>query len=194
MRCALSSVFAAGFHLHQGDVQRDGDDRSHPRVEERVRGRCEQTVLAAGRDGTSAARSDGTVATAPLSEMLDARYQRRSEEGVASHLRDNSRRTYSVGWRAWLGFATENCFSALLEGDAEAVSPRRLAVYFAVHLRATRFTAVDVPIKAVTIDQYLSHVGDHLVMAEKIGSGDELRSQRLAMLLAGYRKADTRDV
>jgi len=46
------------------------------------------------------------------------------------------------------------------------------------------------PIKAVTIDQYITHVADYLVTNEHILSGNELRSRRLTMLLAGYTASD----
>ena len=67
---------------------------------------------------------------------------------------------------------------------------RLLALYFAVHLRATRFPTPNVPIKSVTIDQYITHVADALVTAEHILRGTDLRSQRLTMLLAGYARDD----
>ena len=67
---------------------------------------------------------------------------------------------------------------------------RVLALYFAVHLRTTRFPTPNVPIKSVTIDQYITHVADALVTAEHILRGTDLRSQRLTMLLAGYARDD----
>ena len=66
---------------------------------------------------------------------------------------------------------------------------REIACCFAAHLRITRSTKGH-PIKAVTIDQYITHVADYLVTNEHILSGGELRSRRLTMLLAGYTASD----
>ena len=65
-------------------------------------------------------------------------------------------------------------------------------MYFAVHLRETRSVGPPpgVPIKSVTIDQYITHVADYLVMNEHIRDGLELRSRRLVMLLGGYSMSD----
>jgi len=65
-----------------------------------------------------------------------------------------------------------------------------LALYFAVHLRSTRFPRPGVPIKSVTIDQYITHVAEALVTGEYILRGPDLRSQRLTMLLDGYARDD----
>ena len=46
------------------------------------------------------------------------------------------------------------------------------------------------PIKSVTIDQYITHVADYLVTHEITRDGTDLRSRRLTMLLAGYQIAD----
>ena len=46
------------------------------------------------------------------------------------------------------------------------------------------------PIKAVTIDQYITHVAGYLVTNEHILSGGKLQSRRFAMLLAGYTASD----
>jgi len=75
---------------------------------------------------------------------------------------------------------------------------RTLTIYFAMHLRETRFVKSPpnvlplrtIPIKSVTIDQYITHVADYLVMHEHTSSGSDLRSRRLSMLLAGYSMAD----
>jgi hypothetical protein len=69
---------------------------------------------------------------------------------------------------------------------------RTLALYFAVHLRTTRFTKLAAPIKSVTIDQYITHVADALVTDEHILRGTDLRSNRLTMLLEGYAREDDR--
>ena len=66
---------------------------------------------------------------------------------------------------------------------------REIACCFAAHLRITRSTKGH-PIKAVSIDQYITHVADYLVTNEHILSGGELRSRRLTMLLAGYTAND----
>ena len=63
-------------------------------------------------------------------------------------------------------------------------------LYFAVHLRETQFSSPGVPIKSVTIDQNITHVGEYLVRYEHTRDGTDLRSRRLAMLLAGYSIAD----
>ena len=89
-----------------------------------------------------------------------------------------------------MDYAATNKFDPLLGLDAMATPRRMLALYFAVHLRSTRFTAPGVPIKASTIDQYISHVADYLVQREHLLSGSELRGQRLTMLLQGYSMTD----
>ena len=67
---------------------------------------------------------------------------------------------------------------------------RKLVLYFAVHLRATRFPRVGVPIKSVTIDQHITHVADYMVTREITPAGTDLRCRRLTMLLAGYAVSD----
>jgi hypothetical protein len=66
---------------------------------------------------------------------------------------------------------------------------REIVCCFAAHLRTTRLIKGH-PIKSVTIDQYITHVADYLVTNEHILRGDELRSRRLSMLLAGYTAGD----
>jgi hypothetical protein len=89
-----------------------------------------------------------------------------------------------------MDFAAANGFSPLLLGAASGVEVRRLILYFAVHLRETRANRGGDPIKAVTIDQYVTHVADYLVSREYLPDGGACRSQRLHMLLAGYRLRD----
>ena len=67
---------------------------------------------------------------------------------------------------------------------------RKLVLYFAVHLRETRFPRLGVPIKSVTIDQYITHVADYMVTREITQAGTDLRCRRLTMLLAGYAISD----
>ena len=89
-----------------------------------------------------------------------------------------------------MDYAAANKFNPLLSADSAGTTRKVLALYFAVHLRSTRFTAPDIPIKSVTIDQYISHVADHLVQREHLQAGSELRGQRLTMLLQGYSMTD----
>ena len=87
-----------------------------------------------------------------------------------------------------MAYAESNGFDPAL---LEVVVPlRKLVIYFAVHLRETRFPRPGVPIKSVTIDQYITHVADYLVTHEITRDGTDLRSRRLTMLLAGYQIAD----
>jgi len=67
---------------------------------------------------------------------------------------------------------------------------RKLVLYFAVHLRETRFPRPGVSIKSVTIDQYITHVADYMVTREITQAGTDLRCRRLTMLLAGYAISD----
>jgi len=85
-----------------------------------------------------------------------------------------------------------NRFAPTLAGLALDTPVRTLALYFAVPLRTTRFTKSAVPIKSVTIDQYITHVADALVTDEHILRGTDLRSNRLTMLLEGYAREDDR--
>ena len=87
-------------------------------------------------------------------------------------------------------YAKVNGFSPILVGLTADTPVRMLALYFAVHLRSTRFPRPGVPIKSVTVDQYITHVADALVTGEYILRGTDLRSQRLTMLLEGYAKDD----
>ena len=87
-------------------------------------------------------------------------------------------------------YASVNGFSPILVGLPADTPVRVLALYFAVHLRSTRFPRPGVPIKSVTIDQYITHVADALVTGEYILRGTDLRSQRLTMLLEGYARDD----
>ena len=52
------------------------------------------------------------------------------------------------------------------------------------------FPKPGVPIKSVTIDQYVTLVANALVTGEYILRGIDLRSQRLTMLLEGYARND----
>jgi len=88
-----------------------------------------------------------------------------------------------------LDYARVNGFPPTLSGIPPEPTVREIACCFAAHLRTTRSTKGH-PIKAVTIDQYITHVADYLVTNEHILSGGELRSRRLTMLLAGYTAND----
>ncbi len=74
-----------------------------------------------------------------------------------------------------------NRFAPTLAGLALDTPVRMLALYFAVHLRTTRFTKSAVPIKSVT---------DALVTDEHILRGTDIKSNRLTMLLEGYARED----
>ena len=87
-------------------------------------------------------------------------------------------------------YAKVNGFSPTLVGLPADTPVRLLALYFAVHLRSTKFPRPGIPIKSVTIDQYITHVADALVTGEYILRGTDLRSQRLTMLLEGYARDD----
>ena len=91
-----------------------------------------------------------------------------------------------------MGYADANKFAPTLVGVAADTPVRTLALYFAVHLRTTRFSKSMAPIKSVTIDQYITHVADALVTGEHILRGTGLRSNRLTMLLDGYAREDDR--
>jgi hypothetical protein len=82
-----------------------------------------------------------------------------------------------------------NGFPPTLSGIPPDPTVREIACCFAAHLRTTRSTKGH-PIKAVTIDQYITHVADYLVTNQHILNGGELRSRRLTMLLAGYTAKD----
>ena len=87
-------------------------------------------------------------------------------------------------------YAKVNGFSPVLAELPADTPVRLLALYFAVHLRSTKFPRPGIPIKSVTIDQYITHVADALVTGEYILRGTDLRSQRLTMLLEGYARDD----
>ena len=67
---------------------------------------------------------------------------------------------------------------------------RTYFLYFAVHLRHTRFTQTNVPIKSNTINQYICHVLDHLVTHSYLLDPSVARSRRLTLLLCLYEKHD----
>ena len=90
-----------------------------------------------------------------------------------------------------MGFAAVNGLDPFLQAPATAaIAVLKLFMYFAAYLRMTRFTSPGVPIKGCTIDQYISHVVDHLTTHEYVDGGHACRSRRLALQLAGYTVAD----
>ena len=91
-----------------------------------------------------------------------------------------------------MDYAAVNRFAPTLAGLTVDTPVRTLALYFAVHLRTTRFTKLAAPVKSVTIDQYITHVADALVTDEHILRGTDLRSNRLTMLLEEYAREDDR--
>ncbi len=62
-------------------------------------------------------------------------------------------------------------FPPTLSGMPPEPTVREIACCFAAHLRTTR-SIKGHPIKAVTIDQYITHVADYLVTNEHILSGE----------------------
>ena len=97
-----------------------------------------------------------------------------------------------------MDFAALEGFDPLLASTPEDLPTRVLFLYFAVHLRSTRErsvksregTVVKRPISSTTIDQYISHVIDHLVSFEFLTNPRDARCRRLSMLLEGYAKDD----
>ena len=63
-------------------------------------------------------------------------------------------------------------------------------LYFATHLRRTRFSRPQIPIKSNTINQYICHVVDHLVTHGHIINPAVARTRKLTMLLCSYAMHD----
>lgn len=63
-------------------------------------------------------------------------------------------------------------------------------LYYATHLRRTRFPQPNVPIKSCTINQYICHVVDYLITHSYILNPSIARSRRLTLLLASYAMCD----
>jgi hypothetical protein len=142
------SVPAAGGGFPQGYIQCNCDGRPCARRGKRFC-RCGQQEFPVGkREGPGATESIEPPPAGTLAGRLDGRYKRSCDAAVLHHLDASSRRTYGTGWRAWVVYAKVNGFSPILVGLPADTPVRLLALYFAVHLRSSKFPRPGIPINS----------------------------------------------
>ena len=90
-----------------------------------------------------------------------------------------------------MDFSIDKGFDALIPEEVNPRQVRKLFHFFAVFLRETRLNKdKSGPISSTSIDQYISHVTNHLVEQEILTDSCYVRSRFLGMLLTGYKRID----
>ena len=90
-----------------------------------------------------------------------------------------------------MDYARDNRFDPTLTNVPRDDPPvHTYFLYFATHLRRTRYSRHTAPIKSNTINQYICHVVDYLVTREYLLNPLVARSRRLTMLLCSYAMRD----
>ena len=114
---------------------------------------------------------------------IHERYYSGVQHAISNHITNASRRTYGTGVRAFFSY----CSSNSLEPDltTPGISKRDYAIYFAFYLYSRGGRT------ASTVNQYVSHVIEYLVLHEFINDSSEFRSARLRFMLAAYAKSDS---
>ena len=101
------------------------------------------------------------------------------------HITNRSRSTYNAGWKKFIAFLAIGNFHDPLD-MLTLRDIQHLMVYFMDFVRNSRSP----PLRASTVDQYLCHVGERLVLQCIITDSSLLRSTRSRFLVTSFRRED----